>query len=693
MERIEKILFNKNNIFTTTKITYKNYLSENDNAKKIYSEMEKYDRTLLISPTGSGKTYTILKELCELDKNTIHLFFTPKVAQSQQNNNDYQAQCITSGTNIDYFIHIDKRLKKFVSKKNKYSLVFDKANELIDIFEQINCTSQNNIVSKNDLKFKVYIDEAHTLISSYNYRGHAIRTLLNFIDRVNAKVLFTTATADSLLNIPELKIDRVILAQKENFKSNVSKIEIIHNLTNNDYYDFAFKLMLKDLKSGHKIFFRLNNKDNTEKILDAFNKKTISKGHKAKTIYVNADEKEYDKESKKYKNKMYHAVIKEDRLINGYDVYATTSLFDEGVSIKQAPKDTVLYFLIDNVFNMNVDNIIQFSNRFRFKVSKMVIVVNSNMPYIEKNEFDSYENYQHNLITLNKVKLDSWENSDLDISELDILINGINAKEQYGEPKNCIRIIDKSFLEIDMFKIYYIAYSNYQQQYYYNLNKLRAFLINELHTYITLEEKTFIESEEVNLKFERESNEIIFKRVKEGIPKLQNKDTEYLFEILFKNEKNKTQNRVKNAKTESDIVNDLLSLERLTTALKTGYALRLDLKEMLIKISESEKQADFEKYVIIESIKYHRDLFKKSNYNFNVVKPSNIMYIILKECFSISTLTNKMKKKIITDEEISNISKNLKISKKQTIEYIKVIFNYEYIEKEKKFILRDIKTE
>ena len=106
---------------------------------------------LIEAPTGSGKTYTMLKkvfkELSEEYPDRVFIILCPNRVQNEQNGKEYGVYVVVGGVNTEQHITI-------------MSCVYEKIDEVVKAYRGKDIT--------------LVVDEAHELIESISYRNKAI---------------------------------------------------------------------------------------------------------------------------------------------------------------------------------------------------------------------------------------------------------------------------------------------------------------------------------------------------------------------------------------------------------------------------------------------------------------------------------------------------------------------------------------
>ena len=298
-------------------LTINNYVSEQIETILNYSDSNK--KILVCADTGTGKTTAFLKEFKNKRPNQKLLILAPLTAiveQLKAQNPD--ALCLTGTSTAEEHVKV---------KNNDC---------VIATYEQ-----GTKYLSKQLFDY-VVIDEAHNLISANSYKYEAIKELTKQLNDI--KVIGLTGTANTLFKQIGFKLLRV---KKQHSK----KTQVTFRTDNRQVLNIV-KDHLKQVKE--KCIFRFNS----IKIAEAL-KKTLVKerNYKANEILVlnSTDTVKYGKDFKQLSCK--------SKFENNIKIVFTTSLIDEGLSIKQNGFTDVVF--IETEYNPKPEAFKQFIARFR----------------------------------------------------------------------------------------------------------------------------------------------------------------------------------------------------------------------------------------------------------------------------------------------------------------------------------------
>lgn len=325
---------------------YKVYLSEL--TKELKSLLKSKKRILLNAPTGGGKTYSILnlfKELSLEDKEHVYILATPNKSQSEQNK-EYKVTAVVGGVTV-------------------YHLLDDEIRTVSSVYDKIDSVISEAICRK--MKVTLIIDEAHELIYSYTIRRKAIHKIIDNLKYCET-VVYMSATSNVLEQNKDIfEIDEVVYCKQSNRKSNANNMEIIQ------YKDVNVQSLLltcikRNLQNYKQIFVRHNDVAAISSICSSLNKLGIT------ATFIDSSTKD--------DNDVYKEIIKNGTISNKYKVVLVTSIMDSGVSVKNDANVLCVYACRPNEFN--VSSIEQFSNRFRNRYDKFILLKRKKISYNQK---------------------------------------------------------------------------------------------------------------------------------------------------------------------------------------------------------------------------------------------------------------------------------------------------------------------
>lgn len=270
-QKVQKLLFGTSdyqpNIMkrTFTEKLTKNPEEGNMEAIKELICQDNGAKSLIIAPTGSGKTYSIdaiFKQItAESSEKQLLCLLCPNRVQNIQNekSDDYNFEALIEGISLEDNGEDSRQI----------SAVYDKLPEIRKYKKE-----------HPDCKLRVVIDECHTLISANTFREQAISSIMRLIQSGEAdSYTFITATYE---NMCVFSFDNILLFEDKNYKPVFKSIDI----------KFAEKtdldnLIMSTAMHESKPYIRLNSMERIERI----DKTLTNLGINSQT--VTADDKGY----------------------------------------------------------------------------------------------------------------------------------------------------------------------------------------------------------------------------------------------------------------------------------------------------------------------------------------------------------------------------------------------------------------
>lgn len=663
-------------------IKYKKYISNsenqiNGNVDLIVNELNKKQTILEVAPTGTGKTNLILEVFKRMNKNnTINILCTSNRQPAEQLYKKGISINI-GGISFSYYINKDKTLKD-----NCFCFVYDKITDI-----------ETYLLEYQEKGFiiNLIIDEAHLLINQYDFRSKCINEVIRISNLINGTTILMTGTPKTLRDY--FHFDKEIIFIDDDYKCNVETMKIIINNSNCDDNTFFVSELLKYKKA----FIRLNSskeKEETEvkKIIDILIKELNR--YCKNSIYVSSKDKTKSKDGK-YINQMYKEVIENETLINGYDYYFCTSIFDQAINITNFDEDITPVFIVNNPQNMNLDNIQQFINRFRKNIKECIILISKSAITTEQYKIKPIKEIYNNLLEENQILLKEINNVVNNFNcPLSLKNNIIDSALKSNEYRYIIK--NESNYYLDMLGIYKKSVDQYNSQYYYNYKELERELKERLNNNVICKLRDICTIHKV----EPSKNQQYFKKIFEEVKTFSFDD----YNISIIKDNLLTHKSVWKVDSGNPNINNLFMLETISKNLKRGFELNIPVNKMIKIIQESKTQEDF---------KYFVDSVQVVNINKNFLKYRDIEKILNPKCensnaydmilFKIHKYfikkfynadTDKIKQSYLTDEVIISIADELKISKLQVKKYVKMFFKTQ-IRKDRNNLLLivDLKTQ
>jgi hypothetical protein len=330
--------------------------------KALTNLLESASRLVLRAPTGCGKTYTVLRHIApEHYKKTggVTVLAVPTVAMAEQIKNEYSdlKPIVITGNESDlHRLYADAPLDTCVIVS-----VYDSAARLLDVISEPTTL--------------LVVDEMHKLVSDYDYRTSAMRTMLRLIKQA-PRTLCLSATPELLFHEAPLNFTYcdVDVQQKRPLRFEQRS------------YDKREEAVIDT------ILTTLNEYPATTVLLNVNSKKLLKR---TKTLLLKSGLTENDVDivtrDTMDTSPEYRSATEQSRFTRR--VILTTSVLDCGVNILNTGRVQIL--MLDE---KNEDTIIQVANRFRKADTIDVMLFSS------KNRGTSKQ-AQRNQVTNNQVPL------------------------------------------------------------------------------------------------------------------------------------------------------------------------------------------------------------------------------------------------------------------------------------------------
>jgi len=414
-------------------------------------------RTLLHSPTGSGKTHGIFNAIADYYKSGkgsgITIIAMPNITNITQ-------------TSVKFGDLLDKMFFGSASQgtyKNKIGS-YDRA--VRDAFRngtRVFCVTYDSVQRVYDgileldslikLDFLV-VDEAHQAVTSYSYRNIAIDNLYNVIEKAELCIGMSGTIVDVNLDDYDKLVD-VTLSRGNAIPA--EDFLVLEHSNDKKIIDEIIRTIRGYIDSGTKqVLIFVENKKKQQRLA-----KTLTK-LKYSTVVVNADNKEDDEVVE----------LMADEYIDK-DVIITTSVMSDGISLENT-FDSVC--IVVSSFDSQIWSptvIRQMSNRFRNPYSALVWM----RPRIAEKERNRRNG---RVVTTQSYYSVIKQNSESLLVELKALESLENNKEGIPtvyldamEKEHRIRYDEYNTLYIDYKGLYYDAYVAKGESYAYNLTTLQ----------------------------------------------------------------------------------------------------------------------------------------------------------------------------------------------------------------------------
>jgi hypothetical protein len=301
--------------------------------KALTNLLDSASRLVLRAPTGCGKTYTVLRRIApEHHKKTggVTVLAVPTVAMAEQIKNEYSdlKPIVITGNESDlHRLYADTPLDTCVIVS-----VYDSAARLLDVISEPTTL--------------LVVDEMHKLVSDYDYRTSAMRTMLRLIKQA-PRTLCLSATPELLFHEAPLSFTycdvdvqqkRPLRFQQHRYDKREEAVvaSILQTLATSNSSSDSTTIMLhvnskKLLKRTHKLLVKHGVSENA---IDTITTDTLDTSPEYKSVT----------ETSRFTRR----------------VILTTSVLDCGVNILNAGRAHII--MLDE---KNEDTIIQVANRFR----------------------------------------------------------------------------------------------------------------------------------------------------------------------------------------------------------------------------------------------------------------------------------------------------------------------------------------
>lgn len=602
----------------TSYLQFDKYLSDSKEIVDAFEGLVKDNgENGFVSRPGTGKSTLVLTEVfnnIKFDDNKKHLLVItlPNKAQSEQLGEKYKElgfQVLVGGLGKD-FTDI-----KFKDNKAVVICVYEKITDI-------------KYLLKKDIICHLVIDEAHNITSSCYFRGKAIKELTDIKNKIvdaGGSVVLMTATFDNLLQFKYKNI--VFCDKKEEYKAPCKTFNLIINKTKEDKKENEDiqNLIYKYVKSG---MVRYNDIEKTKDIIDYMTDAGMN------VVYANGKEKTYIKVDgkKRYDNKVFDGLVNFERLPKN-DICFITSLADAGINvidIEDTNKENYnSYFVVQDIRNLDLLDIQQYFNRFRFVCNSYNLLVNTSPSSV--NEYKNIENItidinkklERKLTVLHKF-LDTINfkymdfNSGLSVNETNREIEKeieyiLNFKNLDGEKENfgCIYYdTEEKDLKVDYNKLMNKIWSEYNKQFYYNFYLLKEQLEDIFKVKINVIEDTEIQDIDFSKIREEKFQELVISdrknleehisgnKISDAYSKFENTEIYKNFKRLYELTTNydlilKIMSNVEENDDVNEYLRDSIKKEEIKLIVNLTNKEKRDLKQSIVGENSEKLENDF----------------------------------------------------------------------------------------------------
>lgn len=329
-----------------------------DDVKRILDAPER--RSLIVAPTGSGKTYAAMeaiKSRVSHSSNEFYIFTAPTRALAKQVQSQYGGFLLIGRTRGEQ----EETLRDAVKKGERVIVsTFDKCGEAADF------------VGRQSGRAVVIVDEIHQLVTAYSYRARQLTALSDTLERpLVSKVIGITGTPSPLrLN----DFEAVYTLEMRKPVPVAKRFLAYHYDFTKEFEALLIKTIETRLKQGVKMLVFLNNIDVAKRV-----RKEVSKNLPDKRIYALSSHLKY--KTGEDTEKSDEAAMRELERItrdskSEADCILTTSLLTDGVSIAGNETKFETLVVINGESNFfDESQVVQAANRLRERYSNFSVMV------------------------------------------------------------------------------------------------------------------------------------------------------------------------------------------------------------------------------------------------------------------------------------------------------------------------------
>ncbi len=336
---------------TDLSINYSRRFSVKEYMSEAMIELIKYvelqSRTCIYADTGLGKTTAFINSF-KRSISTRAIFLVPLQSIAYQIHEDHSVPYLTGES--------DSRMHS----KAKVSNIF------VATYEQ-------GVKYLGDTKYDyVIIDEGHNLITANSYKSDVISELNHKLSIIKSKVILLTGSPLNIFHFMGYDLIEVV-------KERIVKTKINERITKLTGYE---TLMSHVLTNDDKILIRYNNISDLELAKEVLCR---DHGYKEDEIMVLQSSREVKR------SKLYQQLLKDKKFDDIIQIVLTTSVIDEGISIKQDGFSSVV-FIETKKGELRPEELKQFFARFRNIDTKRKNYLyrklpNTNSTYFNENDF------------------------------------------------------------------------------------------------------------------------------------------------------------------------------------------------------------------------------------------------------------------------------------------------------------------
>lgn len=311
--------------------------------------LQREEKLLIDSPTGSGKTTSIINAFKHLSSSGKFFIFTaPTVTLAEQVAVKHGISCIKGGINELKKIVISK----IMSGERVFSCTYDKAIELINYIRK-------DIEHKTPPSFSIAIDEVHKIPQQYDFRYEAMKSL-NEIITLEKSVLCLSGTIEDVQREPfdkRIKVDNGI-RKSPNREFRVFTYDTVEGderdpSKRNTMLLPVVRGLIHSTRPYSKVLLLINNKERIKTVAGMLRREGI------KTATLTSDKRQ---------SSTYLEIVEKEAFPKDASVLIATSVIADGVNLLHDSQKEKFHCVVvtdpeSQFFNTSV--IKQISNRFR----------------------------------------------------------------------------------------------------------------------------------------------------------------------------------------------------------------------------------------------------------------------------------------------------------------------------------------
>jgi hypothetical protein len=360
--------------------------------------IERNQRILVDSPTGSGKTTSFLNAFKELSstKKHFYIFATPTIALTEQNAISHKVRAIKGRTkNLFKIVNQDIR-----NGKRVFISTYDMTPILIEFLQEL---------TKGKMSFTLVVDELHKFVTDYdvNYRFDAIQKLYE----VSKKAKSFIGLSGTIDDIYKNEFEKVVKIDNGKPQSPCQEFAV-YTYEKKDQALIELAKLVEVWTSKRKLLIYIQSLKKIEQLRDVLRRKGI------KVRTVNANSKS---------NRTYKQLVETSQIDDDVEVLLTTSVIADGVNIKNSLEWEVIAVCneFSNLFNYS--SVKQISNRLRNTYRRFSIFMQE--PKNDRTEpFRLESAYQYRLGIANNIVKEIGEHPYFDLR----LFQSSTIERRYG---------------------------------------------------------------------------------------------------------------------------------------------------------------------------------------------------------------------------------------------------------------------